>query len=403
MVRLAENTTDRGFFGSFFFFLNKKMWYQLKFLIQDLLMLSSYISFIRVKEKKNIGFFTGEKLTVLYQKFNKILKKYLVGQTLHRFVVHLVKNDFVYAEDKILFIETEMFVLKKNLPACLGSMWFVTLLCRYYVFLNHYTQLPPNWAKKCSSLIRKNLHLRKTLVFWRILFRVTRIFLEEHRPARYRPTFDRYSPIYGVVKIWRERLRLTTRMRYLFLKATEPVEGPRMGKVVKEVRQSYLKKKKLGFTFHNLRRDLEKQDWFSETNLLRGKRKNNGSSGCFFEKPGGGLGWGANGSAVQKKKLSGTSFDFHRKKIQKKRFRWSTLRKVGQIFFREIEFFAWNFITKKKVSPCISHSRQIIDRARGSEYFPPENDPHGQNHPMLTKKRLSAFFGLSGKIFWGEG
>mmetsp|Transcript_27007 Transcript_27007/g.65696 ORF Transcript_27007/g.65696 Transcript_27007/m.65696 type:complete len:146 (-) Transcript_27007:1802-2239(-) len=113
---LSHNSfRKKCFFEPFFYFLNKKLWYQMKFLIQDLVIFSSYLSLLLIKkERKTICFFNQKKLLSFYQKFKKILKKHLSTPKRILFLINIMKIEVFYIEDKIIFIENDLAELKQK-------------------------------------------------------------------------------------------------------------------------------------------------------------------------------------------------------------------------------------------------------------------------------------------------
>src|SRR6056300_1635352 len=113
MSYMKNKLKSQDTYKSIFLLLHRKLWFQLKFLIQDLVILSSYISFIFLKENKNLCVFNGKRLMFFYQRFKKFLRKFMQVQKLNIFLLYISKNELVYTEDRIIFMENELHAFKK--------------------------------------------------------------------------------------------------------------------------------------------------------------------------------------------------------------------------------------------------------------------------------------------------
>jgi len=205
----------RNCYGSLFFFLNKKMWYQLKYLIQDLMWLSFHASLITIQEKNNVCLFNGKKLLLFYQKFKKCFKKYITSKTIIIFLISIMKNELVYIEDKIIIIEKEMYNLLQTQNSYFLSSLIFNYLCRYYIYLNNYEN-KKNWAKQCSFTRKKANLIEKKPIFGRIFFRTIRNFLFNHNHYNWIEKNTDYSPVYSLSTISSEKNKLTTKLRHFF-------------------------------------------------------------------------------------------------------------------------------------------------------------------------------------------
>jgi len=166
-----------------------------------------------------------------------------------------------------------------------------------------------------------------------------------------------------------------------------------------EIIQKY--EKKLFSTMHNIRRDLEKQDWFFEINSLRDKR-NVENLNYFFEKPGF-IPFLRSKCFFLFKKTFFLSllYIYQKERTKKQRYRWSNIRKLLKIFFKELLFFSLNITKKKEFYTFINYSRQLVNFSEVSAYFCVSRDNNSFSNSVLTTKMLSNFFTLTNNIFLG--
>jgi len=150
----------------------------MKFLIQDLVLFSSHLSLLSIKkEGKTIGFINKKKLISFYQKFKKILKKNLSIPKRIFFMMHIIKIEIFYTEDKITFIENELTDIRGRKTSWVALFLIFNLLCRYYIFVD-ISPKKNNWGNQCAIVGKKKKHSKKNK-FIRLVFELTQIHLNK--------------------------------------------------------------------------------------------------------------------------------------------------------------------------------------------------------------------------------
>lgn len=345
-----------------FLLLHKKIWYQLKFLIKDLISFSLESSFIFLKETNNLCLFKTKKLKIFYEKFKKILKKYLSSQKINNFLINLVKTELIYLEDKIIFIENEIYLFRQIYKSRFCLNLIVYILSKYYIFLNN-TMKKKNWIYQCFILRKKFSNQKKRIGFWQFLSRLTSIFLSKNSKKN---ISENYHQIYSLIftnKKLKERKKIASEIRKVSNKHIEKQKGhnTKMEDITKlNSRPIKTQPKFLHAAFSNGRRNMDKHSFFFEKSLTRSKRKLIKKS-IFFEKPSFHFFFDSFFFSNLKKKI----LDFFPKKKldveSNTRFRWSVFSKLFKIKFREIIFFSLGHKEKNSLFIVLCYPRQLLE------------------------------------------
>lgn len=389
-------------YRAIFLLLHRKLWFQLKFLIQDLIILSSYISFIFLEENKNLCFFNGKKLLFFYQKFKQFLRKFIQIRKLNTFLLYVTKNELVYTEDRIIFLENELYTFKRFQKSQFSFILTLNLLSKYYIWLKN-NDNKKNWIKQCNVIQKKILEQKGKKNFSRNLSQLTRIFFV-------RTMNDCCIQNVGEKLSWNfvtprfvERKKIVHKTKNFLLKKKE--EEKKVSWEKKQFNFSLIctdfHPKLLEISFNsNNRRNFDKQYCLFGMNLFRIKRKTRIRS-FFLEKPEFNpyfltwfLSWQENRQFASLFKLQIISKN-------KNRIRWSILTKIMKIYFREIQYFSLNY--KKKDTPLnfLNHSRQLIYVNLFSEHISSHITRSEKNFEILMKKIIVPFLCFNRKFFQG--
>mmetsp|Transcript_10046 Transcript_10046/g.23489 ORF Transcript_10046/g.23489 Transcript_10046/m.23489 type:complete len:353 (-) Transcript_10046:298-1356(-) len=341
---LSHNSfRKKCFFEPFFYFLNKKLWYQMKFLIQDLVIFSSYLSLLLIKkERKTICFFNQKKLLSFYQKFKKILKKHLSTPKRILFLINIMKIEVFYIEDKIIFIENDLAELKqkKKKSSWRGLFLLINLLCRYYIFLGIF-QKKVNWGNQCAIIGReKNTH--KKIKFNKLVFELTQIHVNKKIKKRLNSSQIAKTHSFFVDMFhssWENEKfikRIQTLLSAYSIRKTKTKKRATEKKPSHLIPQSQVTS--LLFKTQNVRNNLDKIDWFFDINIYRIKKEREKISG-FFRKTKKFLTQFSSFFNFSEKKNGRFNFKYLSKKIGEKKNSLVNFREIIHVLFSRNRIF----------------------------------------------------------------
>lgn len=110
------------------FFLNQKLWYQLSRLIQELLILIKNSKLLKIGNQGDIWFLFGNSLYKFFRKFYSYVKKNTLQLTHFLLICGIAKYEIFYVEDRISFIERELFKFKENPKSLSGEILIFSIL-----------------------------------------------------------------------------------------------------------------------------------------------------------------------------------------------------------------------------------------------------------------------------------
>lgn len=389
------------FFEPFFYFMYKKLWYQMKFLIQDLILFSCELSLLSLKSvKKPLVFLNKNKLLSFYHKFKKILKKYLSVPRRIFFLLSIIKTEIIYTEDKIIFIENELAEFKKT-PLPWNVFFLITcLLCRYYIFLGIRGK-KWNWGNQYAILVSKK---KKKNKFFKLVSELTQNHLNKKIKAGsgLSQIIKEYSLFADIFYDVEENKKLLKRTQLLL--SLDLLEERKKKKKSSETRKIQPIPKNsitnLLFKSASIRNNLEKTDWYFDLNIHRIKRKKNKITE-FLDKPKKSLTNYLAFSNFQKKKMICSVLNVYERKSKRKNIRWSIFSKLLMFCFPEAEIFFSVSINKDNNRCFIDQNRQLINKFFFVNYLPDPRENLHEDKGILWRRVLFTFFHLPASFFFG--
>ena len=402
MSYMKNKLKSQDTYKSIFLLLHRKLWFQLKFLIQDLVILSSYISFIFLKENKNLCVFNGKRLMFFYQRFKKFLRKFMQVQKLNIFLLYISKNELVYTEDRIIFIENELHAFKKFQRSQFSFVLTLNLLSKYYIFLKN-SNNKNNWIKQCNVVQKKIIEHNGKRKFSKNLSRFTRTFSIRILDEYWKEEVKKKLSLNLVPKNLSERKKLVQKTDNLLSKKRGREKNYSRKKTQSNINLIYTdfhpKLAEMHFNT-NSRRNFDKQQYLFGINLFRIRRKIKNRS-FFLEKPEFNpyfLIWFMH---WQENRQFSSLFKLQTVVKSKNRIRWSILGKIMQIFFREIHFFSLNYKKNNVSLNFLNQTRQLIDIELFSEEINCLIISPGKYLDILVKKIMTPFLIFDKKFFCG--